>query len=181
MSHPVRTLRPYLPFSIQLRAVLCCFLLFPGSITRVLSLLFPAGTEEEQLSGCLDWEKRPPEINLQPFLLCSFPPAPSFESWLVPPIPEPSNYFWMQAGLLLLSFPLCGHYPLCQDSTQSPHSSCIVDISCLVSLSLHFFFVFVGLYLFFAFILVGLGEGAEIIGHNLPRLSTSLRPAHFSL
>ena len=92
----------------------------------------------------------------------------------MPPAPEPSNYFWKQAGLLLLSCLVCGHhYPLWRDSTQPP--------------TLHVLLIFLVRYHILSFclcpcrfiplLLVGLGEGPEVTGHNLPCLSTFLTSA----
>lgn len=116
----------------------------------------------------MDWEERPSKINLWPILLYYFPSFPSFESWLVPPIPEPSHCPWILVGLLLLSFSLCGHYfaktvpsPPLFMSQRHFYVSFLFNV-----IFLPFFYAFIGLYLCFAIILVELGERGAVIGHT---------------
>ena len=92
----------------------------------------------------------------------------------MPPVPEPSNYFWKQAGLLLLSFPLCGHhYPLCGDSTQPP----TLHVLLIFLVWYHILSFCLCLWRFIPLLSVGLGEGPKVIGHSLPCLSTFLTSA----
>lgn len=139
-----------------------------GSFTQGLNLCFPIGAREEQLYGCMDWEKRPlrksfgsssyfwPTLSqLWEVVGCCLQPS------------EPSCDSSVRAGLLLFSFSLCEHHsPPCQDSTQP--STFHVPKFCHSFLSCPFLSILLCLCRFihfFTIILVGRREGAEITGH----------------